>query len=174
MDSTSNRGSTGQLSSTDSITGGGGMHHSQSTPAGVDGGGGARTTTPPATPKKGGKMLAIRVQMLDDTVTIFQVQVKRENINDRSMDRSGILNELVPVKREPERHSMAHYALQLRFKSVKRAENVSNGLITDLSLFVTVYFRSTPRPDRRFNWKISSNVHHKSFFVLQKSCEHTF
>lgn len=47
------------------------MHHSHSTPAGVDGG----ARTPPATPKKGGKMLAIRVQMLDDTVTIFQVQV---------------------------------------------------------------------------------------------------
>lgn len=65
-------GSTGQLSSAGSAgVGGGGMHHSHSTPAGVDGG----TRTPPATPKKGGKMLAIRVQMLDDTVTIFQVQV---------------------------------------------------------------------------------------------------
>jgi hypothetical protein len=48
------------------------MHHSHSTPAGVDGG----ARTPPATPKKGGKMLAIRVQMLDDAVTIFQVQVR--------------------------------------------------------------------------------------------------
>jgi FERM/RhoGEF/pleckstrin domain protein 2 len=48
------------------------MHHSHSTPAGVDGG----ARTPPATPKKGGKMLAIRVQMLDDAVTIFQVQAK--------------------------------------------------------------------------------------------------
>jgi FERM/RhoGEF/pleckstrin domain protein 2 len=47
------------------------MHHSHSTPAGVDGG----ARTPPATPKKGGKMLAIRVQMLDDAVTIFQVQM---------------------------------------------------------------------------------------------------
>ncbi|XP_050504892.1 FERM, ARHGEF and pleckstrin domain-containing protein 1-like isoform X1 [Diabrotica virgifera virgifera] len=68
----SNRGSTGALSS----TGGSasvGMHHSLSTPAGVDCGG---SRTPPATPKKGGKMLAIRVQMLDDTVTIFQVQAK--------------------------------------------------------------------------------------------------
>lgn len=62
-------GSTGQLSNTSSA--GGGMHHSQSTPAGVDGG----ARTPPATPKKGGKMLAVRVQMLDDQVTIFQVQV---------------------------------------------------------------------------------------------------
>lgn len=65
--------STAQLSSAGSTGGGGGggMHHSQSTPAGVDGG----ARTPPATPKKGGKMLAIRVQMLDDSVTIFQVQV---------------------------------------------------------------------------------------------------
>ncbi|KAK7864426.1 hypothetical protein R5R35_000466 [Gryllus longicercus] len=51
------------------------LPHSHSTPAGVDGtGGGART--PPATPKKGGKMLAVRVQMLDDSVTMFQVQAK--------------------------------------------------------------------------------------------------
>ncbi|XP_063922727.1 FERM, ARHGEF and pleckstrin domain-containing protein 1-like isoform X3 [Zophobas morio] len=70
MDTNSTRGSTGQLSSTGST--GGGMHHSHSTPAGVDGG----ARTPPATPKKGGKMLAIRVQMLDDAVTIFQVQAK--------------------------------------------------------------------------------------------------
>lgn len=69
MDANSTRGSTGQLSSAGST--GGGMHHSHSTPAGVDGG----ARTPPATPKKGGKMLAIRVQMLDDAVTIFQVQV---------------------------------------------------------------------------------------------------
>lgn len=83
MDSnSSNRGSTGQLSSTaNSIatigggnTGTGGMHHSLSTPAGVDCGG-SGTSGVPSTPKKGGKMLAIRVQMLDDTVTIFQVQV---------------------------------------------------------------------------------------------------
>lgn len=67
-------GSLGQLS-----TGGGSanstgarMHHSHSTPAGVDGGG---SRTPPTTPKKGGKMLAVRVQMLDDTITMFQVQV---------------------------------------------------------------------------------------------------
>lgn len=55
------------------------MHHSASTPAGVDGaGGGAGGTgsrTPPATPRKGGKMLAVRVHMLDDTVSMFQIQV---------------------------------------------------------------------------------------------------
>ncbi|XP_072935594.1 FERM, ARHGEF and pleckstrin domain-containing protein 1 isoform X2 [Epargyreus clarus] len=49
------------------------MHHSASTPAGVDGGG---ARTPPATPKKGGKMLAVRVQMLDDTISMFQIQSK--------------------------------------------------------------------------------------------------
>lgn len=54
------------------------LPHSHSTPVGVDGGVGTGTgsRTPPATPKKGGKMLAIRVQMLDDTVTMFQVQAK--------------------------------------------------------------------------------------------------
>lgn len=51
---------------------GGKMPHSHSTPAGVDGGG---SRTPPATPRKAGKMLAFRVQMLDDSVTMFQVQV---------------------------------------------------------------------------------------------------
>ncbi|CAH0557314.1 unnamed protein product [Brassicogethes aeneus] len=72
MEINSIRGSTGQLSNSGSLGGGGGMHHSHSTPAGVDGG----ARTPPATPKKGGKMLAMRVQMLDDTVTIFQIQAK--------------------------------------------------------------------------------------------------
>ncbi|XP_041974284.1 FERM, ARHGEF and pleckstrin domain-containing protein 2 isoform X2 [Aricia agestis] len=48
------------------------MHHSASTPAGVDGG----ARTPPATPKKGGKMLAVRVQMLDDSISMFQIQSK--------------------------------------------------------------------------------------------------
>lgn len=48
------------------------MPHSHSTPAGVDGG----SRTPPATPRKAGKMLAVRVQMLDDTITMFQVQVR--------------------------------------------------------------------------------------------------
>ncbi|XP_050309904.1 FERM, ARHGEF and pleckstrin domain-containing protein 1-like isoform X2 [Anthonomus grandis grandis] len=72
MEVASARGSTGALSSSaDSVTGH--MHHSMSTPAGVDGGG---SRTPPTTPKKGGKMLAMRVQMLDDTITIFQVQAK--------------------------------------------------------------------------------------------------
>jgi FERM/RhoGEF/pleckstrin domain protein 2 len=31
--------------------------------------------TPPTTPRRGGKMLNVRVQMLDDSVTLFQVQV---------------------------------------------------------------------------------------------------
>ncbi|XP_057330953.1 uncharacterized protein LOC130671215 isoform X3 [Microplitis mediator] len=48
------------------------MPHSHSTPAGVDGG----SRTPPTTPRKAGKMLAVRVQMLDDKVTMFQVQAK--------------------------------------------------------------------------------------------------
>ncbi|XP_011057816.1 PREDICTED: uncharacterized protein LOC105148048 [Acromyrmex echinatior] len=48
------------------------MPHSHSTPAGVDGG----SRTPPATPRKAGKMLAVRVQMLDDSITMFQVQAK--------------------------------------------------------------------------------------------------
>ncbi|XP_067210973.1 uncharacterized protein Cdep isoform X6 [Linepithema humile] len=48
------------------------MPHSHSTPAGVDGG----SRTPPTTPRKAGKMLAVRVQMLDDSITMFQVQAK--------------------------------------------------------------------------------------------------
>ncbi|XP_075235733.1 FERM, ARHGEF and pleckstrin domain-containing protein 1-like isoform X2 [Lycorma delicatula] len=48
------------------------LPHSHSTPAGVDCGG----PLPPGTPKKGGKMFAIRVQMLDDSVTMFQIQAK--------------------------------------------------------------------------------------------------
>ncbi|CAG7730962.1 unnamed protein product, partial [Allacma fusca] len=32
--------------------------------------------TPPLTPKKGGKMLALKIQLLDDTVTIIQAQTK--------------------------------------------------------------------------------------------------
>jgi len=43
---------------------------------GVDGGVVGCSRTPPTTPKKGGKMLAIRVQMLDDSITMFQVQAK--------------------------------------------------------------------------------------------------
>ena len=38
---------------------------------------GSRSKTPPGTPKKlGGKMLAVRVQMLDDSITSLQVQVE--------------------------------------------------------------------------------------------------
>lgn len=44
------------------------MTHSLSTPSGVDG-----TATPH---HRGGKKLAIRIQMLDDSVTMFQVQVR--------------------------------------------------------------------------------------------------
>lgn len=48
---------------------GGKLTHSHSQPGGMD-------RTPPGTPKKGGKMLAVRVQMLDDSITMFQVQAK--------------------------------------------------------------------------------------------------
>ena len=48
------------------------LTHSVSSPEGVDGSG---AKTPPTTPKKGGKMLAVRVLMLDDSITMFQVQV---------------------------------------------------------------------------------------------------
>ena len=37
---------------------------------------GARSKTPPGTPRKGGKLLSVRVQMLDDSITLFQVQVQ--------------------------------------------------------------------------------------------------
>ncbi|CAG9782711.1 unnamed protein product [Diatraea saccharalis] len=67
--------STGHLSTIGYHSLPGWMHHSASTPAGVDGAGGG-SRTPPATPKKGGKMLAVRVQMLDDTISMFQVQSK--------------------------------------------------------------------------------------------------
>lgn len=43
------------------------MTHSLSTPSGVDG------SSAPI--NRGGKKLAIRIQMLDDSVTMFQVQV---------------------------------------------------------------------------------------------------
>lgn len=77
--------------SLDSVGGGGGggsnsntgsrMKHSLSTPSGVDG-----STTPHHRGSStginvngggggGGKKLAVRVQMLDDTITMFQVQV---------------------------------------------------------------------------------------------------
>lgn len=45
------------------------MTHSLSTPSGVDG-------STAATQRAGGKKLAIRVQMLDDSMTLFQVQVR--------------------------------------------------------------------------------------------------
>ncbi|XP_028163989.1 FERM, ARHGEF and pleckstrin domain-containing protein 2-like isoform X2 [Ostrinia furnacalis] len=67
--------STGHLSTIGYHTLPGRMHHSASTPAGVDGAGGG-SRTPPATPKKGGKMLAVRVQMLDDSISMFQIQSK--------------------------------------------------------------------------------------------------
>jgi len=35
-----------------------------------------RGKTPPGTPKPGGKMMAVRVEMLDDAITLFQVQAK--------------------------------------------------------------------------------------------------
>lgn len=47
---------------------GGRMTHSLSTPSGVDG-------TPSTPHHRGGKKLAVRIQMLDDSVTMFQVQV---------------------------------------------------------------------------------------------------
>lgn len=48
---------------------GGRMTHSLSTPSGVDG--------TPSTPRhRGGKKLTVRIQMLDDSVTMFQVQVR--------------------------------------------------------------------------------------------------
>lgn len=51
------------------------LGHAQSTPAGVDGSGMSTSKTPPITPKRSGKMLAVRVQMLDDSITVFHVQV---------------------------------------------------------------------------------------------------
>ena len=45
---------------------------------------GVRSKTPPGTPKKCGKLAGVRVMMLDDSVTLFQVQVggeSRENIS---------------------------------------------------------------------------------------------
>lgn len=47
---------------------GGRMTHSLSTPSGVDG-------TPSTQHHRGGKKLTVRVQMLDDSITMFQVQV---------------------------------------------------------------------------------------------------
>lgn len=48
-------------------TSGSRMTHSLSTPSGVDGS---------STVSRGSKKLAVRVQMLDDSITLFQVQVK--------------------------------------------------------------------------------------------------
>lgn len=48
-------------------TSGNRMTHSISTPSGVDGSA--------STISRGSKKLAVRVQMLDDSVTLFQVQV---------------------------------------------------------------------------------------------------
>nr|XP_032289686.1 FERM, ARHGEF and pleckstrin domain-containing protein 1 isoform X5 [Drosophila virilis] len=51
------------------VVAGGRMTHSLSTPSGVDG--------TPSTPRhRGGKKLTVRIQMLDDSVTMFQVQAK--------------------------------------------------------------------------------------------------
>lgn len=47
------------------------MTHSLSTPSGVDGSASTNHT------RGGGKKLAVRIQMLDDTMTLFQVQVCR-------------------------------------------------------------------------------------------------
>lgn len=46
------------------------MTHSLSTPSGVDG-----STSASHHSRGGGKKLAVRVQMLDDSMTMFQVQV---------------------------------------------------------------------------------------------------
>jgi len=43
---------------------------------GSQAGDGARSKTPPGTPKKSGKLLGVRVLMLDDSITLFQVQAK--------------------------------------------------------------------------------------------------
>ena len=37
--------------------------------------GGVRSQSPPGTPRKCGKLVGVRVQMLDDSVTLFEVQV---------------------------------------------------------------------------------------------------
>lgn len=50
------------------------MTHSLSTPSGVDG----STST---SHSRGGKKLAVRIQMLDDSMTMFQVQVRKKKEN---------------------------------------------------------------------------------------------
>lgn len=57
-------------SQTAASTSGNRMTHSLSTPSGVDGSS--------LTINRGSKKLAIRVQMLDDSITLFQVQVSRK------------------------------------------------------------------------------------------------
>ncbi|KAL1400301.1 hypothetical protein pipiens_007552 [Culex pipiens pipiens] len=47
------------------------MIHSLSTPSGVDG-------SISASQSRGGKKLAVRIQMLDDSVTMFQVQSEKQ------------------------------------------------------------------------------------------------
>lgn len=67
---------TGKRNATPSGTIGGRMTHSLSTPSGVDG--------TPSTPQHrgsgggggGGKKLTVRIQMLDDSITTFQVLVR--------------------------------------------------------------------------------------------------
>lgn len=54
-------------SQTSASTSGNRMTHSLSTPSGVDGSS--------LTINRGSKKLAIRVQMLDDSITLFQIQV---------------------------------------------------------------------------------------------------
>ncbi|XP_055384397.1 uncharacterized protein LOC129614038 isoform X2 [Condylostylus longicornis] len=77
---TNNSGGTGNVGSNigPSIPGGR-MTHSLSTPSGVDG--------TPSTPRhRGGKKLAVRIQMLDDSVTMFQVQVREQYPYDEKLD----------------------------------------------------------------------------------------
>jgi FERM, RhoGEF and pleckstrin domain protein 2 len=50
------------------------MTHSLSTPSGVDG-------STSSSHSRGGKKLAVRVQMLDDSMTMFQVQVRAIKFN---------------------------------------------------------------------------------------------
>lgn len=57
------------LGTSNGLTSNSRMTHSLSTPSGVDGSTAANQRT-------GGKKLAIRVQMLDDSMTLFQVQVR--------------------------------------------------------------------------------------------------
>lgn len=69
FNSSSNHGTMTSSGGGGGAAGAGRMTHSLSTPSGVDG-------TGPATPQhSGGKKLGIRIQMLDDSVTMFQVQV---------------------------------------------------------------------------------------------------